>query len=346
MDDLSHHSASRYQRQIDLNNVGTAGQQKLTDASVLIVGVGGLGCPAAQYLAAAGVGTIGLIDHDHVELSNLQRQILFGEDDLGKNKAQCALQKLQKLNSSIEYKVFQEKYTSDNALTILQDFDVVIDGTDNFETKYLINDASLLTNKPMVFGSVYKFEGQLSVFNYNKGPSYRCLFPEHHQLDPNSCIDTGVLGVLPGIVGTMQAAEAVKIILGIGEVYSGRMKVFNSLNNKDHVVSFERNEQAIDQVLRNGLAQTHESTDLTCSDEAIYVDVRESHELPKIDHLPSLRIPLSQLEKRFEEIPRERNVILFCQTGKRSQQAINFLEKKHGYKNLHHLIGGIKELQE
>ncbi|MEQ8878027.1 MAG: HesA/MoeB/ThiF family protein [Cyclobacteriaceae bacterium] len=345
MDKKSSHTSSRYQRQIDLHNVGASGQKKLVDARVLIVGVGGLGCPAAQYLAAAGIGTIGLIDHDRVELSNLQRQILFEESDLGQNKAQCARKKLQKLNAGVDYKVYPEKFTSSNALTILQDFDLVIDGTDNFETKYLINDACLLAGKPMIFGSVYKFEGQLSVFNLKDGPSYRCIFPEHHQLDPNSCIDTGVLGVLPGIVGTLQAAETLKIILGIGEVYSGKMKIFNSLNNLDQVVSFERNEEEIKRVLQHGLVAQEEKDEIACADEALYIDIRENHELPKMDHLSAIRIPLSELEKRIEEIPRERNVILFCQTGKRSRQAINFLEQKHGFKNLHHLIGGIKELQ-
>ncbi len=345
MDDNSTHISARYQRQIDLHNVGANGQKKLAEARVLIVGVGGLGCPAAQYLAAAGVGTIGLIDHDKVELSNLQRQILFEESDLGENKALCAQKKLQKLNSAVTYKVYPEKFSTVNALNILKDFDLVLDGTDNFETKYLINDASLLSGKPMVFGSVYKFEGQLSVFNFQRGPSYRCIFPEHHQLDPNSCVDTGVLGVLPGIVGTLQAAEVIKIILGIGEVFSGKMKVFNTLSNQEHTVSFERNEEEINRVLQNGLHSSVEKSEIACADEALYIDVRENHELPKIDHIPSIRIPLSQLEKRFEEIPRERNVILFCKTGKRSRQALNFLEQKHGFKNLHHLIGGIKELQ-
>ncbi|MBV6642152.1 MAG: HesA/MoeB/ThiF family protein [Cyclobacteriaceae bacterium] len=345
MDNSGSHASARYQRQTDLKNVGVSGQQKLAGARVLIVGVGGLGCPAAQYLAAAGVGTIGLVDHDKVELSNLQRQILFEENDLGKNKALCAEAKLQKLNSDVKYIVYPEKFSSDNALTIFQDFDLVIDGTDNFETKYLINDASLLADKPMVFGSVYKFEGQLSVFNFQGGPSYRCIFPEHHQLDPNSCIDTGVLGVLPGIVGTLQAAEAIKIILGIGEVYSGKMKIFNALNNQDQIVSFERNEEEINRVLQSGLASSADKDEMACAEEALYIDVRENHELPIVDHIPSIRIPLSELEKRFKEIPRERNVILFCQTGKRSRQALNFLEQKHGYKNLHHLIGGIKELQ-
>ena len=345
MDNNSTQSSARYQRQIDLHNVGAAGQKKLAESRVLIVGVGGLGCPAAQYLAAAGVGSIGLIDHDKIELSNLQRQILFEESDLGENKAFCAQKKLQRLNSGVTYKVYPENFSADNALNLLRDFDLVLDGTDNFETKYLINDASLLSGKPMVFGSVYKFEGQLSVFNFQGGPSYRCIFPEHHQLDPNSCIDTGVLGVLPGIVGTLQAAEVIKIILGIGEVYSGKMKVFNTLSNQEHTVSFDRNEEEINRVLQNGLDSSVEKNEIVCVDEALYIDVRENHELPKIDHIPSIRIPLSQLEKRFEEIPRERNVILFCQTGKRSRQALNFLEQKHGYKNLHHLIGGIKELQ-
>ncbi|XOV92793.1 MAG: ThiF family adenylyltransferase [Bacteroidota bacterium] len=344
MEGPDQYELERYQRQTDLQNVGKEGQKKLSQAKVLIIGIGGLGCPAAQYLVAAGIGNIGLMDHDKVSLSNLQRQILFGEKDLEKNKAICAQKKLQELNSHVNYSVFPEALTPENALNILKDFDLVIDGTDNFETKYLINDATLLLEKPMVFGSVYKFEGQLSTFNYQGGPSYRCIFPQHHTLDPNSCIDTGVIGILPGIVGTMQAMEAIKIILDIGEVYSGKMKIFNTLTNQEQIVSFDRNESEIQQVLEKGLA-TESNMQACMSDDTLYIDVREFDELPEISHITSLRIPLSQLESRLNEIPREQNVILFCQTGKRSQQALTFLKQKHGFDNLHHLNGGIKELE-
>ncbi len=336
----------RYIRQTTLQPVGEAGQKKLSSAKVLIIGMGGLGCPAAQYLAASGVGTLGLVDHDNVELSNLQRQILFGEDDLGHNKAIVAEKKLMALNSDVKYMVYQQKYLPENALEILRDFDLVIDGTDNFETKYLINDASILTGKPMIYGSVYKFEGQIAVFNHEGGPSYRCVFPRHHQLDPNNCIETGVLGVLPGIVGTMQAAEALKIILGIGEPCSGRIKIFNVLTNQEQTASFSRNEEAINQVLTNGLTFENEQTGVACGADILYVDVRELDELPKFDHIKTLQIPLSQLEKRFNEIPREREVILFCQTGKRSKQALSFLQQRHGFKNVYHLNRGMIELQE
>ncbi|CAN0084586.1 unnamed protein product, partial [Chrysoparadoxa australica] len=335
----------RYQRQTDLHNVGIEGQEKLSKARVLIVGVGGLGCPAAQYLVAAGVGYIGLMDHDVVDLSNLQRQILFTENDLGKNKAICAEKRLSPLNSNVKFRVIPEQFTSENAVNVLGDFDLVIDGTDNFDTKYLINDASLLTGKPMIFGSVYKFEGQLAVFNYQNGPSYRCLFPQHHKLDPNSCIDTGVLGVLPGIVGTMEAAETIKIILGIGKVYSGKLKIFNSLTLGEQTIAFDRNEEEIKQVFEKGL-QTASTAAEELLQDVIYIDVREEDELPKVDHLNALQIPMSDLEKRFQEIPQDKEVILFCQTGKRSGQAVNFLKQKHGFKNISHLAGGIKELQD
>ncbi len=335
----------RYERQTDLHNIGIKGQEMLANARALIIGVGGLGCPAAQYLAAAGVGTIGLVDHDIVDISNLQRQIIFRERDLGKNKALCAKEALNELNSSIKLVAIPEKFTAEKALEITQGFDLIIDGTDNFDTKYLINDVSLITGKPMVFGSVYKFEGQISVFNFQNGPSYRCLFPQHHELDPNSCVDTGVLGVLPGIVGIMQAAEAIKIILGIGNLYVGQMKIFNALTNMEQVVQFERNETEINRVLDQGLKSHAAEQELSLTD-VIYVDIRERHELPKMDHLASLYIPLSELEKRFVEIPKDKDVVLFCQTGKRSKQAVNFLKQKQGFNKISHLSGGIKELQD
>ena len=204
----------RYDRQIKLDEVGNSGQEKLRNASVLIVGVGGLGCPAAQYLVGAGIGRIGLMDHDRVSLSNLHRQTLFSEGDIGNSKAKVAQEKLQQLNSEIELIAIEDALTIANAENLFNEYDIILDGTDNFETKYLINDACILTGKPWVYASIYKHEGQLSIFNYQDGPSYRCLFPKT-TLQNISCEATGVLGVTPGILGTLQAAEVLKMTLEI-----------------------------------------------------------------------------------------------------------------------------------
>ncbi len=229
----------RYDRQIKLNEVGDSGQVKLRNASILIVGVGGLGCPAAQYLAGAGVGKMGLMDHDRVSLSNLHRQTLFSEGDIGKSKAAVAKEKLEQLNSEIELIAIEKALSIDNAEKLFSQYDIILDGTDNFETKYLINDACILSGKPWVYASIYKNEGQLSVFNYQEGPSYRCLFPKTTQQNI-SCEATGVLGVTPGILGTLQAAEVLKMILEIGTVLSGKLKLINILSGSEQVLNIQK----------------------------------------------------------------------------------------------------------
>ena len=334
----------RYQRQLDLSQVGEKGQEKLKQAKVLVVGAGGLGCPALLYLSAAGVGTIGMIDHDEVELSNLHRQVLYTAQDIGKKKTTVAKEKLQAINPHIQINAYPESFSPHNALELCREYDIVIDGTDNFQAKYLINDATLISNTPMVFASIYKFEGQLSVFNYQEGPSYRCIFPEHHRLDPNSCTDTGVLGVLPGLLGTMQATETIKIILGIGKVLSGEMKIINTHTSEEQVLEFERNEKEIQRVIETGLKSIPDPTERIL-DSVVYLDIREAHESPKVDQENVLCIPMSKLAKRLEEIPRDRDVIVFCQTGIRSREAVNYLKDKHQFQNIHSLEGGVHNLK-
>ena len=234
----------RYARHISLSEVGMEGQMQLKRAKVLIVGAGGLGCPVALYLAAAGVGEIGLIDHDKIDASNLQRQVLFGDQDVGESKVQVARRRVREANPLTKCDSYFERLNEENALHIFEKYDVIVDGVDNFQTKYLINDACLLTGKPMVSGAIYKFQGQLSTFNYKNGPSYRCLFPDR-KAEEASCEEVGVLGVLPGIIGTMQAAEVIKIIIGIGDVLSGKLKVIDTLTMEDQLVTFERNEAQI-----------------------------------------------------------------------------------------------------
>lgn len=337
MDDFS-----RYDRQIKLSEIGEEGQKKLQEASVLIVGTGGLGCPAALYLAAAGVGTIGLIDHDKVDETNLHRQVLFTEGDIGRNKAEVAREALHKRNSSITVKAYIDQFDLENALDLVGEFDLILDGTDNFQTKYLINDACVKTGKPFVGASIYKYQGQLSVFNYQGGPSYRCLYPTHHHKDNNNCEETGVLGVLPGIMGTMQAAEALKVILEFGSSLSGQLKIMDTLSMQEQLISFQRNEDEIERVKEQRLKLEEAKCTIKDQDQ-IYLDVREPFEQPRPTNKNLLEIPLNQLKDRYKEIPREEKVHVYCQSGIRSRKAIMLLEKEFGFNNLVD-VGGIEEL--
>ncbi|MBL4654485.1 MAG: molybdopterin-synthase adenylyltransferase MoeB, partial [Bacteroidia bacterium] len=249
---LTKEEVSQYQRHIILPEIGKKGQEKLINAKVLVVGAGGLGCPILSYLAAAGIGTIGIIDADVVDATNLHRQVLYGKDDIGKPKVEIAKKKLSQLNPFIQINIYQERLDSSNALKIFQDYDLIADGTDNFPTRYLINDACVISDKPFVFGSIFKFEGQVSVFNFKnksgkKGPTYRCLFPEPPSPGsvPN-CAEIGVMGVLPGIIGSMQANEVIKIFIGIGDVLNGKLLVYDSLTAEVNTLNFDRVEENCD----------------------------------------------------------------------------------------------------
>lgn len=352
----------RYKRHIVLSEIGIEGQKKLLSAKVLVIGAGGLGCPVLQYLTAAGVGTIGIIDFDAVSESNLHRQILFGDSSLGKNKAIAAKQRLEDLNSSITIQAYPEKLSYNNALSLFSVYDIIVDGTDNFETRYLINDASLITNKPLVYGGVFKFEGQVSVFNYNNGPSYRCLFPNPPKKDtiPN-CSEIGVLGVLPGIIGSLQATEVIKIILGLGDSLSGKVLFYNSLTTKMSTIFLNRSDSEINKVLRNkGLfhlgsnnnqvdlneqfsVQELSINDLINDDDIQFIDVREPHELPKVSILDPTYIPLSEIEHHLERIQSEKKKAIFCQMGIRSKIAVSILNR-HDIKNCISIKEGASEI--
>lgn len=334
---------NRYHRQIRLQEIGASGQKKLSDTRVLIVGVGGLGCPSAQYLAAAGVGRIGLVDFDIVDTTNLHRQILFTEQDVGKSKAGAAQKRLMDSNSDIDIVSYVEHFDEKNALRLIKEYDIILDGTDNFQTKYMINDACVLSEKPFVSASIYKYQGQLSVFNYQDGPSYRCLYPDHKLKDESSCEETGVLGVLPGIMGTMQAAESIKMILGIGSVLSGKLKIVDALSGDSQIIRFKRDEEQFDLVKERGLIPEVVKCEISNKAE-IYLDVREVHEQPQASNENVLKIPLNELSERSAEISREKEVHVFCQTGIRSRQAIALLEKEHGFDNLVNVEGGINML--
>ncbi|MCB9204127.1 MAG: HesA/MoeB/ThiF family protein [Flavobacteriales bacterium] len=244
----------RYNKQIALPEVGEAGQQKLAEANVLVVGAGGLGCPVLQYLVAAGIGTIGIVDGDVVNETNLHRQVLYTKSDVGKPKVEVAAERLDQLNPEVIINTYSEFLTAKNAMDIVANYDLIVDATDNFAARYRINDVCVKLDKPFVYGAIHRFEGQVSVFNYKGGPTYRCFFPEYpteNQI-PN-CNETGVLGVLPGIVGTYQATEVLKMILGIGEVLSGKLMTLNLLTNSTRTFEFSRNEEQVQKAQEKGV---------------------------------------------------------------------------------------------
>lgn len=251
----------RYDKQIALPEVGEAGQKKLARAKVLVVGTGGLGCPVLQYLAAAGVGTIGIVDGDEVNETNLHRQVLYTNSDVGKPKVQVAAERLKQLNPEVEIQTFSEFLTAGNAMNIVANYDLIVDATDNFVARYRINDVCVKLGKPFVYGAIHRFEGQVSVFNYKGGPTYRCLFPDKpaESQIPN-CNETGVLGVLPGIIGTHQATEVLKIILGIGEVLSGKLMTLNLLTNSTRTFEFSRNDEQVQKAKEKGVSAPEKHT--------------------------------------------------------------------------------------
>lgn len=355
---LSTEEQNRYSRHIILPEIGIEGQRKLKQAKVLIIGAGGLGCPVLQYLTAAGTGTIGIVDDDIVDETNLQRQILFSTEDIERKKAEVAKEKLSKLNPTIILHSHILRLQSANAVEIISQYDLVIDGSDNFPTRYLVNDACVILNKPLVFGSVFKFEGQVSVFNYKNGPTYRCLFPEPPVDSPN-CAEIGVLGVLPGIIGTLMANEALKIILEIGEVLSGKLFVLDTLHLQTQVIAFEKNPE-------NFKIQSLIDYENFCSfptsnkknmikeisvdemkklidrkNDFQLIDVREASEC-KLSNMNGENIPLGSIEKNSDKISRTLQVIIHCKSGTRSKKAIELLQQKFGFTNLYNLSGGIE----
>ncbi len=346
---------SRYSRHILLSDVGQAGQDKLLHASVLVVGAGGLGCPVLQYLTAAGIGSIGIIDFDVVEESNLQRQILFGTSSLGMNKAIAAKKRLEDLNPTISIKAYPKKLTSKNAIALFENYEIIVDGSDNFATRYLINDASIITSKPVVYGAIYKFEGQVSVFNYRNGPSYRCLFPTPpKEGSAANCSEIGVLGVLPGIIGTMQANEVIKIILGFDKVLSGTLFCYNAKTTQATSLKVAKSATEIENVLAGNPFLRNHSQEISCENSVIeisaeealknksyrFIDVREPHETPQLDLPNCKQIPIGELEENLNYFQNSMRYIIFCQTGKRSKLAIQKLQN-YTITNCYNLKGGV-----
>lgn len=353
--DLTENEKKRYARHLVLPEVGLQGQLKLKAAKVLVIGAGGLGCPVLKYLCAAGVGTIGVVDNDQVDVSNLQRQILFDEEDIGKSKVQCAKRKLQNQNPEVVVIPIQDQFTSSNALKIANDYDLIIDGSDNFPTRYLSNDVSVMQNKPLVFGSIYRFEGQVSVFNYRNGPTYRCLYPEPPAQAPD-CSEAGVLGVLPGIVGTLMAAETIKVILGREDVLSGKLLIldvksmaFQTLSFKE-VAGNKKINKLIDYELFCKSKTNHIMKEISVSElkkmldngEAFQlIDVREESEYRE-RNINGINIPLGRVEAEHDKISKTGKVVVHCKMGGRSRKAIEILRDKYGYENLMNLTGGIE----
>lgn len=347
-------SYERYHRQMILKDFGEAGQQKMLQAKVLVIGAGGLGCPALQYLAAAGIGTIGIVDNDVVSLSNLHRQVLYSVNDIGLPKAQRAAEALHNLNPEIKIIAYPEKLTTQNAISIINDYDIIIDGTDNFSSRYMINDACVLLNKPLVYGAVSQYEGQLAIFNYKKNEidepvNYRDLFPNPpKENEVLNCAQAGVLGVLPGIIGTMQANETIKLLTRIGKPLINRLLTYNTLNNQLYEVELFARQQTRILIPENTNAFKEMDYDWLCGSTEeqceIYnnffddllatgnldvIDVREIDELPAISEFANHQIPMNQLKGNLHLI-KTNTVVTICQTGKRSLQAAKQLTSIFG----------------
>ncbi len=359
---------SRYNRQISLPEIGPEGQEKLRLASVLVVGAGGLGCPALLYLAAAGVGRIGIADGDVVELSNLHRQVLYSEQDVGKPKPETAALKLKRRNKEIKITVYNSWLSNKNAMEIIGGYDIVIDGTDNFPTRYLINDACIFRKKPFVYGSVYRFEGQLSLFNHalpdgSRGPNYRDLFPEPPPagLVPD-CSEGGVLGVLPGIIGTMQATEAIKWIVGMDGLMNGKLLMYDAVRGESQVIAIPKrddnpvtgNNPAVSRLIDyeqfcnpsagdgvNEISAEELKNWIKSGKHFRLIDVREPEEFEAF-HIGGELIPLGQIGQFAEELAPDQPVVFYCRTGRRSADAINKLRTSRRFSKLYNLRGGIE----
>ena len=358
---------SRYNRHVIIPEFGLDAQEKLKKSSVLVIGAGGLGSPLLLYLAAAGIGNIGIVDCDVVDESNLQRQVLFGTDAIGVSKTEAARQRLESLNPYVNIRVYNTQLTSKNALKIIKDYDLVADGTDNFPTRYLVNDACVMLNRPNVHASIYQFEGQVSVFNLEvdgiRGPNYRDLYPSPPEpgLVAN-CSEAGVLGVLPGIIGSMQALEVIKIVAQIGEPLNGKLFVFDALSFESRILKIKKNsanplngdhptirtlldyesfcgvnaiEKKIKQVDPTELLNWQQQ-----GQDIQLIDVREPQEY-ELANINAELIPASMLAEQTDRIDRHKKVVVMCKTGVRSDRAIRLLEEKFGYHNLYNLKGGL-----
>ena len=366
---LSQDEVARYSRHLIMPEVGMDGQRKLKAASILLIGAGGLGSPLGLYLAAAGVGRLGLVDFDVVDFSNLQRQILHGTEDVGRPKLHSAADSIRSINPEVQLDLYETHLRSDNAFDILGPYDIVIDGTDNFQTRYLVNDACVLLNKPNVYGSIFRFDGQASVFAPPEGPCYRCLYPEPPPPgEVPSCAEGGVLGILPGLVGCIQATEAVKLILGEGTPLIGRLLLYDALQMSFQEFKVRRNKKcplcgddptikelidyeqfcgirgeespAEDIPLDGEITATDLNSLLDRGENVVVLDVRNPPEFAICTIPGTVKIPLPELPQRLGELDKQANIIVHCKSGMRSAKAIQFL-RQQGFEKLTNLTGGI-----
>jgi len=348
-------TTARYNRQIILPEIGDSGQEKLAKAKVLLIGAGGLGAAVLPYLAGAGVGEIGIIDDDIIDVSNLHRQVIYKNSAVGKYKVDEAKFMVSELNPLVKVNAIAEKLSAKNAVDLFENYDIIVDATDNIFIKYLINDACIITHKPMVYGSIFRFQGQVSVFNYQNGPTYRCLYPDE-KTNALNCEDAGVIGISVGIIGMLQANEVIKMILEIGEVLSGKILVYNILNNEQQKFDFEKNtnvmidktsflekynvvENQVDEILFEKIL------DEINNDEVLFMDVRNEDELPKINFKNSLQIPLMNLENEIEKLNQNQKIFVYCQSGIRSKKAAELLQKNN-FKNIKSIAGGVLAMKQ
>ena len=363
---LSNEEVLRYSRHLIMPEVGMEGQQKLKAARVLCIGTGGLGSPLALYLSAAGVGTIGLVDFDVVDFTNLQRQVIHFTSDVGRPKLESAKEKISAINPFVNVKTFNTKLTSENALQIFADFDIIVDGTDNFPTRFLVNDACVMSGKPNVYGSIFRFEGQASVFATKDGPCYRCLYPEPPPpgLVP-SCAEGGVLGILPGLVGLIQATETIKLIMGSGQPLIGRLLLIDALGMKFRELKLRKNPDCVvcgtnptvtklidyeefcglrgqEKPVNTGVPEISVEElkqRLDAKEDFVLLDVREPHEY-NICNLNGILIPLNDLPRRMNELDPDKEMVIHCRSGARSARAVGFLQQA-GFTKTKNLAGGI-----
>ena len=368
---LSNEEILRYSRHLIMPEVGMEGQKKLKAAKVLMIGAGGLGSPLGLYITAAGVGKLGIVDFDVVDETNLQRQLLHGTSDVGRSKLESAKEKLKEINPNVEIETYETMLNSENALEILKDYDLVVDGTDNFPTRYLVNDACVLLGKPYVYGSIFRFEGQVTVFDSKNGPCYRCLYPTPPPpgLVP-SCAEGGVIGVLPGIIGSLQALEAIKLIIGAGDSLVGRLILFDALKFKTRELKLHKNpdcpvcgenrtiHELIDYQQFCGISY-EDGRDINVDrisvedlkkkldngDDIFLLDVREPHEYEINNINNGYLIPLNDLPDRVNELDSSRDIVAYCKVGGRSARAVDFL-RKTGFKKVKNLVGGINAWAE
>lgn len=361
---MDNQQLNRYSRNILLREVGIKGQEKLLAAKVLTIGCGGLGTPVLQYLTAVGIGKIGMIDFDSVDETNLQRQVLFNTNDIGKNKAYAAKEKLEKLNPHIELVSYPYSLTTSNSLDLFSQYDIIVDGTDNFSTRYLINDACILTNKPLVYGAINQFDGQVAVFNHDNGPSYRCIFPTPPKAGSiPSCSEAGVLGVLPGIIGSMQANEVIKLILGLDGLLSGKLLNYNALETSQYTLKVNRVDSEINKVLENRSSFETNDYDLFCgiskdlnegevsvhdlnellSNGYLLIDIRDDWEQPRLD-IENIQVTFDQMKNASSLLDKSKNYIIACNNGERSKAAIQYLKNEFGFEKLFNLKEGLTKL--